>query len=158
MFPVSLSEVTFSPAERAEIAVDLKNDLGNFVALVDRSSGARLLKLNVNKRANGTVYLPFVLTSSLEIPNLSSAIRTRRFSLSMVGGRMTINGKAMDLNRIDESVHLNDLEIWEVQNTMGMNNNFHIYATHFTVLERNGSSSYVKKHTKVWYLCYLTVE
>ena len=54
----------------------------------------------------------------------------------------------MDINRIDERVPLNQLEIWEVENTMNMNHNFHIHATHFTVLERDGSSANLAPHEK----------
>lgn len=35
-------------------------------------------------------------------------------------GRFEINGKSMDINRIDEQVPLGDVEIWEITNNMGM--------------------------------------
>ena len=85
--------------------------------------------------------LPVNLTN-LTLYNPSDAVRTRTFTLGMAGmGRFTINGKSMDLNRIDEQVPINELEIWEVTNTMGMPHNFHIHAAHFIPLDRNGSTS-----------------
>lgn len=55
------------------------------------------------------------------------------------------------MNRIDEVVPLNQVEIWEVHNErmmMGMEHNFHIHGTHFMVLQRNGSISNVSENEK----------
>jgi len=148
--PVRVGEVRLSPGERVEIVVDLKGDLGNSFSLMDLSSGANLLTLRVNKRANTSASLPKQLTSTLEFPHFANAVRTRRFDLGMANMHMAINRKTMSLNRIDEFVPLNALEIWEVRNTMNMNHNFHIHATHFIVLERNGSSANVQPHERAY--------
>lgn len=47
----------------------------------------------------------------------------------------------MDLNRIDETVYLDDIELWEITNTMGVNHNFHMHGTHFQLISRNGNTS-----------------
>jgi FtsP/CotA-like multicopper oxidase with cupredoxin domain len=52
---------------------------------------------------------------------------------------MSINGKTMNMTRIDEVVPINEIEVWEITNSMGMEHNFHMHATHFYPLERNGS-------------------
>jgi len=55
------------------------------------------------------------------------------------------------MDRIDEIVPINQVEIWEVCNQrimMGMQHNFHIHGTHFTILERNGESSNVYDNEK----------
>ena len=44
----------------------------------------------------------------------SQANMTRTFKLQMVAFR--INGKSMDINRIDETIKLDDVEIWEITN------------------------------------------
>ena len=146
--PVSLSRLTLSPGERAEIIVDLTSDRGESVILKDLSSGTELLTINVNKEAIASTSLPAVLTSTLEIPDASKAVNTRSFRLNMSSMHMAINGKLMDLNRIDETVPLGDLELWEITNTMGMNHNFHIHATHFNIIERNGSATNVLPNEK----------
>ena len=160
--PVALSGVTLSPGERAEIVVDLSGDMGNSVVLKDLASGATLMTINVNKEASANTQVPAQLTNTLQFPSAANAVRTRTFNLNMsgmgggnggggpgggMGGgqggggmHMAINGKVMDMNRIDETVPLGDLELWEVNNTMGVNHNFHIHATHFTVIERNGGA------------------
>ncbi len=139
--PIAVNTVTLSPGERAEIVVDLSANMGSTVTLQDLATGKKILDIVVNKEAGNSSAVPATLARSLQFPGAESAVRTRRFVLGMSRMRMTINGKSMDLNRIDETVSLNEQEIWEVSNTMGVNHNFHVHGTHFTVIERNGSSN-----------------
>ena len=77
----------------------------------------------------------------------SSAVNTRRFVMEMAMGPMmmlgfgnthTINDKAMKLNRIDEVVAKNSIEIWEIGNTSPIPHPFHIHDIQFQILDRNG--------------------
>ncbi len=52
------------------------------------------------------------------------------------------------MSRIDEEIPLDQIEIWEVTNSMMIDHNFHIHATHFMIIERNGSSANVAKNEK----------
>lgn len=92
-------------------------------------------------------------------PDSSRAVRRRRFSLNMgMGGMMAmmgsrgrmmeggrgsgmamagINGRAFDMDRIDEKVRLVDFEIWEASGEM-MAHPLHIHGVHFQVLSRGG--------------------
>ena len=59
------------------------------------------------------------------------------------GGRgvqvgIPINGKIMDMARIDEVVRLGDIEIWEIHNRGGQPHPFHIHLVQFQILDRNG--------------------
>jgi len=49
-----------------------------------------------------------------------------------------INGRAMDMNRIDQSATLGATEIWEIENLVGMDHPFHLHGFQFQVLDRNG--------------------
>ena len=49
-----------------------------------------------------------------------------------------INGKVMDMNRVDVSARLGDTEIWELENVVGMDHPFHLHGFQFQVLDRNG--------------------
>lgn len=57
---------------------------------------------------------------------------------------MNINGKQMDIDRIDEELQLGSTEIWEVSNEsrMGMMEEtvhlFHSHGTQFQILDRDG--------------------
>lgn len=69
----------------------------------------------------------------------SQATKTRKFALKMpLFGGMTINGQSMDINRIDQTVKLGDIEIWEISNPTEMFHPFHIHDIQFQILTRNG--------------------
>ena len=54
-------------------------------------------------------------------------------------GPMKINGKSMDMDRIDETIKLNDTEIWEVTNHSDLPHPFHVHDIQFLILTRDGS-------------------
>ena len=71
---------------------------------------------------------------------VAQAVRTRTFELDMgFSGPMKINGVSMDMNRIDQTVHLDDTEIWEITNNSDMPHPFHIHDIQFLILTRDGS-------------------
>jgi FtsP/CotA-like multicopper oxidase with cupredoxin domain len=140
--PVELSTVILTPGERVEIVVDFKDDLNGKIDLMDTNSNKKMMSIKVNKKSELQTTLPSTLTTHIKL-NPLDAVRTRKFVLGMSRGsggmHMSINGKTMDMSRIDEVVPMDEVEIWEISNTMGMEHNFHIHSTHFYPLERNGS-------------------
>ena len=57
------------------------------------------------------------------------------------GGRgFAINGRSMDMHRVDERIRLGDTEIWELTNGTGQAHPFHIHLVQFQVLSRNGKA------------------
>ena len=54
------------------------------------------------------------------------------------GRGIPINGKVMDMHRIDERVRLGDIEIWEIENRSGQMHPFHIHLVQFQILDRDG--------------------
>jgi FtsP/CotA-like multicopper oxidase with cupredoxin domain len=144
--PVSMTALRLSPAERAEIVIDLSSLSGQSLTMSNGS--ANILKINVKALTSATTTTPAVLTTLSKF-TLADAVRTRTFSLSAAGpGDFRINGVSMNMSVINERVPVNQVEIWEVTNTMGMNHNFHIHATHFTIAERNGSVANVAENEK----------
>ncbi|HET7612684.1 MAG TPA: multicopper oxidase family protein, partial [Gemmatimonadaceae bacterium] len=61
-----------------------------------------------------------------------SAIRT------VVFGQGIINGKTMDMARVDVSTKVGATEIWEIENVVGMDHPFHLHGFQFQVLDRDG--------------------
>ncbi|UQS23732.1 MULTISPECIES: multicopper oxidase domain-containing protein [Amycolatopsis] len=59
----------------------------------------------------------------------------RRFTLN---GHDAINGKEMDLTRIDEVVPAGAVEIWEIENNV-YSHNFHIHEVAFQILDTDGA-------------------
>ena len=145
--PVELTKLLLSPGERAEIVVDLTKYEGHSIYLSDKRQNKLFLKINVKKRTLKETHTPNKLTK-LDFYNIKDAVNSRYFALSGMMGRFYINGKSMNMNVINEAIPLNKVEVWTVKNRMGMEHNFHIHATHFIVLERNGSKNNVRANEK----------
>ncbi len=148
--PHRTDRVRLSPGERAEIVVSMDPgetrvlrsyppELGvNFFTERFSGGGATLDLLQL--RAADTLTPSPGVPATLAPANAeaagqeSDAARTRTFELQ---GR-SINGKSMDMSRIDEVVTLGDTEIWEVTNTDGSPHNFHVHDVQFGVLTVDG--------------------
>ncbi len=134
--PVSLTSITMSPGERAEIVVDFTSLQGP-VLFQDLNSGISLFKANIVSTTTVTT-TPLTLTATLAPLQRNQAVRTRQFVLSMGQGNVYINNKQMNINVIDEFMTLNDIEILDIQNTSNMDHNFHIHGAFFQLLTRDG--------------------
>lgn len=148
--PIERSDVRLAPGERAEVVVDFRP--GETVRL--RSDPVRLGGVAVPATMGGNDefdVLEFraadVLAPSPEpswTPSRHAsedalreedATRTRSFELE---GR-EINGKRMDMDRIDEVVHLGDTEVWEVRSRQPIPHSFHVHDVQFRVLTVDGT-------------------
>jgi FtsP/CotA-like multicopper oxidase with cupredoxin domain len=144
---VTTKSIRLSPGERVEIVVDLSSDKGRELSLIESSKNAKFLNIKVAKDALKITKTPKSLTKLFK-NNVANTVKTRKLELNGRMGRLMINGKQMDINRVDESVSIDQIEIWEVKNSMMMEHNFHIHATHFIVLERNGNSKNILEYEK----------
>jgi FtsP/CotA-like multicopper oxidase with cupredoxin domain len=155
--PVEMNSLTLSPGERAEILLDLRDsEIGESLFLVTETfqgPSDEVLKIIVTDqgtRSNtSTTQFPGKLVSIAEIPE-SQALRSRRFALEtmgrggmgMMGGRLTINGRKMDMKRIDATVKAGSTEIWEIVNVptgmMEIPHSFHLHGVQFQILNING--------------------
>lgn len=144
--PVEAEQVVLSPGERAEIVLDLHGHEGTRPSLMAESNGGNIftaLNLRVAATLQQSEELPATLTRR-ETPTDSSATRRRDFVMSSMGrgGRLTINGRTMDMNRIDEQVKLGTTEVWRISSQgmmMSMPHNFHVHGLQFQILSINGS-------------------
>ncbi len=144
--PVNMTSLQLSPAERAEIVVDLSNLSGESLYLTNGIE--TILTINVKSLTSLPTTTPTKLTT-LDRLSQSDVVESRSFLLSANGpGDLRINGVSMDMGVINERVPIDQVEIWEITNGMRMNHNFHIHATHFTILERNGSVANVADNEK----------
>ncbi|MDA3949935.1 MAG: multicopper oxidase domain-containing protein [Spirochaeta sp.] len=145
--PVEMEAIVLSPGERAEVLLDLRSYRGREVRLEaethlgDRYT-AMVIKPAASLRANGS--LPARLASIPE-PGRGSGLSTRPFVMSTMGrgGRLTINGKTMNLRRIDERVELGTSEVWEVSTDrmmMSTPHSFHVHGLQFRILSINGAA------------------
>jgi bilirubin oxidase len=68
------------------------------------------------------------------------AIDTRQVAARrpIVFSQGMINGKTMDMRRVDVSARLGTTEIWQIENVVGMDHPFHLHGFRFQVLDRDG--------------------
>ena len=93
-----------------------------------------LLTLQYAKDAPVTpVAIPAVLRP---IPAIDTTLATRTRVFVMQAG--FINGKLHDMNRVDETAKLGDVEIWQIENLVGMDHPFHLHGFQFQVIDRDG--------------------
>ncbi len=146
--PVEVSEILLATAERAELLVRGTGEPGSRAVLQalpydryipqtrpkDWNSSRDLLMLQyTNERPATPVALPATLRP---IPALDPAQATATRLMVLTQGM--INGKLMDMERVDVSAPLGATEIWEIENVVGLDHPFHLHGFQFQVLDRNG--------------------
>ena len=156
--PVALTELILSAGERAEFLVDFSavSPGDRFRFGVDQFNGSSFeaLEVLVTGKAARQTTVPSYLREQLPIAE-TSADRTRHFAMEtmsaggrgmgmMGGNRLTINGRKMDMNRIDEKIPLGSTEIWEIVNRsasmMQLPHSMHLHDVQFNILDRNGKA------------------
>ncbi|MEN1970647.1 multicopper oxidase domain-containing protein [Lentibacillus sp. N15] len=140
--PAKMDNIVLGPAERAEILVDF-SDLkkGETVQLVNK--GSEFMKFTGKGESSKEYIVPSKLTT-IDKMNPDDAVKTREFAFQGMGPMVNINGKQFDMDRIDETLQMNDTEIWEITNESGMGmmggtvHPFHAHGVQFQVLDRDG--------------------
>jgi FtsP/CotA-like multicopper oxidase with cupredoxin domain len=143
--PVSRTHLTLSPGERAEIVVAMKpreRIVLRSAPLVESSNrfggtddSLDVLQLRAATTLRPSPELPAVLG---KVPQLQAddVVKTRDFDLAGTG----INGRDMDMGRIDRTVTVDTTERWRVRNTDGSPHNFHIHDVQFQLALLDGEA------------------
>lgn len=148
--PLPMTRLQLSPGERAEIVVRVEPGDDVILRSYPYSAGMDffnrrlnggedtfdILKIRAAAQLEASAPLPAQL-ATLDLPDESESVATRRFKLS---NNSEINGKQMDMGRIDLAVTVDTAEIWEVTNGDGVYHNFHVHLVHFRVLEIDGET------------------
>lgn len=148
--PRTIERVRLSPGDRAEVVVTMRPGqravLRSFAPelgvnpVFERFSGGDdtfdLVELRAADELVPSPEVPEVLADDAGSgePDESDAVRTRTFKLS---GR-SINGRSMDMSRIDEVVTVGETEVWEVTGLDDTPHNFHVHDVRFRVLDVAG--------------------
>ncbi len=105
-----------------------------------------ILQFNVvAPTANPVTTIPSSLVTVTPIPEASaSTTRTLTFSPEIMGpnqlnGNFLINNASFDMNIINYTIPLNNVEIWELTNQSAIAHPFHIHDVQFYILDRNGN-------------------
>jgi len=145
--PVRTGRVRLSPAERAEVLVELQPgeelmlhsfepDLGRVAApfAVGANDSFDVLRLRAAGELAPSAEMPERLASFG--PDASAVAVRRRFELQ---GR-TINGRRMEMSRIDETMVVGTTELWTVRNMDLSPHNFHVHDVQFEVVAIDGDT------------------
>ncbi len=147
--PAELNSLILSPGERAEIIADFsKFKTGESLKLIDGSK--QILKIVFDGKSKASTELPKKLTV-IDKNSVNNPKKERDFTLQGMGHMVSINGKRMNMNRIDEKISVGSKELWSIKSNLGMMgmmhrmasnvlHNFHAHGTQFLILERNGST------------------
>ena len=98
----------------------------------------------VASNGNPVTSIPNDLVSVNPIPESSANVtRTLEFTPETMGpnqlnGRFLINGVGFDMDVINYSIPLDNIEIWSIHNQSAIAHPFHIHDVQFFVLDRNG--------------------
>ena len=163
------STITLSPAERVEVLIDVSDRglpilihqprqhsmSGMGMGMMGMMSGGNesfnIFQINASGAKNTQAVIPEKLVSHQKTDKKVN--KKRYFELQMKMGMKVmvmmmfgnkvfrINGKAMDINRIDEVVKAGSSEIWIIENKSVMAHPFHIHNAQFKIISKKGSIS-----------------
>lgn len=163
--PVPVNIVMLSPGERAEVVVNFANRAGQnypfptFNSLLPRgvsggpggpgggpgnpldSADFNMMEFRVvPPTPNPVLSLPPVL-NTLVRPNPALATRTRikTFDADPSGFPYLINSTPYDMMVNNDTVILDDIEVWELRNETDVAHPFHIHDIHFFITQLNGN-------------------
>jgi FtsP/CotA-like multicopper oxidase with cupredoxin domain len=146
--PVEVSEILITTGERVELLVRGTNPAGARSVLKNlpydryapqtrpadwRATVDLLTVQTTNETPVAPIAIPARLRAVKPIDTTKvTAVRT------VVFGQGMINGKLMDMARVDVSTRVGATEIWEIENIVGMDHPFHLHGFQFQVLDRDG--------------------
>ena len=146
--PTEANEVVLSNSERVELVVRGAGAPGSATTLQtlpydrympqtrpdDWNHPRNLLALKYTGQAPT---IPVTLPRTLRmIPVLDTTKATVHRVIVLSQG--LINGRVMDMGRVDVNVKLGATEIWSIENVVGMDHPFHLHGFRFQLLDRNG--------------------
>lgn len=154
--PVPATSVTLSPGERVELVIDFSAyPVGKRVVLANDAFDApgtdQVMAFDVVGRARDTSRVPAVLRPSLPDLGAETQTRTITMGLDLNTKEFTMDGKAFDIDRVDQQVKFGATEVWKVTNTdalLGIKHNIHLHGVQFQVLDRDGLPVY--GHERGW--------
>ncbi|MGI9825430.1 multicopper oxidase family protein [Agromyces sp. Marseille-Q5079] len=150
--PAELDHVRLSPGERAEVLVRMTP--GERVMLQSRMTPgiAGLEPVVASMNGGSDAFDVLEVRAADELAPAASApatlaeiddfdptdvVTTRHFDL---GDSFEINGEAMDMGRIDETVTVDTLERWVVENSNAVPHSFHVHDVQFRVASVDGQA------------------
>lgn len=123
------------------------NSDNNMTGMLNNGEGLAIMRFDIisNETETTTLYTELPVQAEVrtrtDASSATNAGNERTFVMSMsMGGDMSfvINGKEFDMDRVDEFVPENAVEIWKITNMSPMAHPFHAHAIQYQILTRNG--------------------
>jgi FtsP/CotA-like multicopper oxidase with cupredoxin domain len=146
--PVEVPDILMANSERDEVLVRGTGAPGDTTVLEDLpydrympqtrpADWNRTLRILSLRYSDDSATTPLEIPTTLRpIPPLDTThVRVHRVIVMSQG---LIDGKQMDMRRVDIRARLGTTEIWTIQNVVGMDHPFHLHGFHFQVLDRDG--------------------
>ena len=146
--PVEVPDVLVANSERVEVLVRGSGTPGERALLEDLPYDRYMPQTRPADWARARQILSLryesdSVTQPVEIPAVlrhvpppdTSRVRVRR---TIVMSQGLIDGKRMDMHRVDIHSRLGATEIWTIQNVVGMDHPFHLHGFHFQIIDRDG--------------------
>ena len=146
--PVEVPDVMVANSERVELLVRGTGEPGSATVLQDlpydrympqtRPAGWDSTRALLSLRSTDDPPAPLAEIPSVlrPIPAFDTTHLAARRVIVMSQGM--IDGKKMDMHRVDIRSRVGATEIWTIQNVVGMDHPFHLHGFHFQVLDRDG--------------------
>jgi FtsP/CotA-like multicopper oxidase with cupredoxin domain/plastocyanin len=145
-------DILLGPAQRADVVVDFRNELGKDVVLesvprlnapagASGSPSAQIMQFRVRHQVSDNSRLPITLQPApkLAVPSKVSAVWTMGLGGSATTGRYwTINGKAFDPKRVVYKVDKGATQVWELRNNTKMTHFVHLHEERWLTVRRDG--------------------
>lgn len=146
--PIDVREIILSNSERVEVLVRGTGPPGSRTVLQtlpydryvpqtrpkDWDVARDLLALEYTSEAP---VAPAAIPDRLRaVPAIDPATATATRVMALSQG--LINGRMMDMKRVDVRARLGATEIWQIENLVGMDHPFHLHGFQFQVIDRNG--------------------
>jgi FtsP/CotA-like multicopper oxidase with cupredoxin domain len=146
--PVEVDELIIANGERVEVLVRGTGEPGSNTELLalpydryipqtrpQRWNEPRRL-LNVQYLHDARAEMPPLPRTLRVVPAIDTTNVAARRVVVMTQG--FLNGRTMDMERVDKVATLGATEIWEIENLVGMDHPFHLHGFQFQIIERDG--------------------
>src|SRR5699024_3340813 len=143
--PVGVDQIVLSPAERAEVVIDLKDIADDRLFIMMNEFEA--LEMNIKDKQEKVKFSPNnslrkEILPMIEVKDIAD-LQTKLFMISGTDENVSINNMKFDMERIDERQTKGEYYVWRIMNVEsedgGMVHNFHTHGTQFRIIARNGN-------------------
>lgn len=144
---VGFTKLMLTCAERAEVLVDFRAyKPGDKVVL--RTDTSALVTFEIGEFNQTDYQIPTTLVPIAQLPADPEHV-DHRTVMSGMDDAVRLDGRLFDMTRIDYRLPINQVQVWEVENTNdmtgGMVHPYHMHGCEFQIISRNGHAPFANE-------------